>query len=251
MTKLTKTKIIEDDEIPDWDTSGRGGWVEEILTEDQRKKLIASQNKIWPTNFKECEKNVFLDGANYALNYWKWHKESVYKDMRPKEQRTQLNQAVAAIKKVKMQLGLLSGSPLTHANMAFMNARLLTVASDILWTKEDHGKYAGVGSLLRRTWLHLDDTQKILTSAAKRIPVSVSYRPENHINDCIVFHLARVWKANNGKYPACTKTSWFAKFIVELGEMVGLTLSLELAKSCIDDMKKTDKEYGELIKKSG
>jgi hypothetical protein len=60
-----------------------------------------------------------------------------------------------------------------------------------------------------------------------------------------------VWKANNGKYPACTKTSWFAKFIVELGEMVGLTLSLELAKSCIDDMKKTDKEYGELIKKSG
>ena len=138
---------------------------------------------------------------------------------------------------------------MTHADTAFVNARLFTMPTDILWTKAEHTQYAHVDLLFQRTWMHLDDTQKILISASKRIPVSVSYRPENHLNDCIVFRLATVWRSNKGKYPPRTKTGWFANFIVELGEIAGLNLSPELAKRCIDEMDKINGEYSDFSKK--
>ncbi|MFZ6688473.1 hypothetical protein ACO0K0_12070 [Undibacterium sp. SXout11W] len=250
MDKYKKTAITDDD-IPEWDTTMGSIWIAEVLTPENRKFLLESKEHIWPRNFSNDEKNALLDTANTALNFWKLRNENAKNRPTPKEQRAQLNELVDSIKKLKGQLAKLEGEPLTHSDLSFLNARYLTNPPFDLWLKDEYG--AHIGSLLTRTWLHLDDSQRVLMAAANRIHVDVSYRPENHLNDCIVTELASQWKQQNGKYPPRSKTGWFAKFVVELGSTINLTLSPELTKRCIDSMEEVDKSFTEdmaIIKKS-
>ncbi|MFZ6746668.1 hypothetical protein ACO0LC_25870 [Undibacterium sp. JH2W] len=247
MDKSAQTPMTGDD-VPEWDTAIGAIWIIDILTAEKRKSLIESPNHIWPRNISNDDKNTFLDTANTALNFWKLRKENAQNRAPPKEQREQLNDVVSTIQKLKKQLTKLTAESLTHADMSYMNAKFLTKPPFELWFKSEYGHH--VSSLFSRTWMQLDDTERVLISAANRIHVDVSYRPENHVNDCIVTELAREWRLKNGEYPPRSKTGWFAKFIVELGTAIDLTLSLELAKRCIDFMETVDKKYIEENEKS-
>ncbi|GAC1607479.1 MAG: hypothetical protein NVS3B3_10410 [Aquirhabdus sp.] len=247
MSKPQQTPMTDDD-IPDWDRPMRAFWIEEILTVEKRKSLIDSQNAIWPKNFSDDDKNAFLDCANTGLNICKQKKEGNQQRPTPKDQRDELNAITATIDKLKKQLKGLKGEALQQADLAFMNAKFLTTPPFELRLKSEYGHH--VESLFTRTWMQMDDTERVLIYAANRIPVDVSHRPGHHVNDCIVTELARFWGRINKKYPPRSKTGWFAKFIVELGEAVGLDLSPELAKRCIDFMETVDKKYIEENEKS-
>lgn len=236
-----------DDDVPEWDRAIGCIWIGNELSEEKRLALINSKNHIWPRNFTIDEKNDFLDKANIALNFWKLRrddgKEKSKGNSTPKEQRNQLIELVQSIQKLKRQLCKLDGELLERTNMKFAEARYLSKPTIGLIHRDQYGHH--IESLLQETWVQLTNTERVLDATAKNIYVDVSYRPENHINDCIVFELADAWKHMQGKYPPRSKTGWFAKFIVELGEAVDLKLSSEMAKRCIDRMEEIETKIAE------
>lgn len=202
--------------IPDWGLESiRGGFVEDVLTQEQIAGLISSSESIWPEGASEDQKRVFLDEIDGFLFDRNETKEHFQTGLTPAQQKERLLDAVKLIKETKKNLEGIRDMPLIHAEMAFLWARNSDNAAFKLRLKDDYGGF--VSSMFARTWLHLDDVQSTLQYAAKRITISKKNKPSTYFNEGFLKRSAKSWHLIFGKWPPHSKEGCFFRFFQALG----------------------------------
>ncbi|MBI3283417.1 MAG: hypothetical protein HYZ65_00995 [Burkholderiales bacterium] len=230
--------MMEDENIPEWSYGEAGRFVPEALTSGQREQLLNSKDKIFPRKFTQEEKNALLDAVETGLSINADAKEHLTKGGTALDHNATLTDLLKSLAAAKQKLKRLNGRPLDYVDKAFVEGRTPFQFDGSGYLPPFNMSLTSsygyqVDSLLLKTWLHLTDLEKVVTRATENIHVDQTWRPSDHTHDTLVNHLIEVWVEKYGKYPPPSRTGWFAKFIFELGEVIGENFGLDMAGRCI------------------